>query len=369
VSTAIHVPIHEARDASYDVIVGRGTLAELPGLVRQRCPAHRYAVIADHRVAELHGAALLDRLLGAGLETLLVQFPSGEWNKSRETWAELTDQLLKAPLGRDGAVIAFGGGVAGDLAGFVAATYLRGIPYVQVPTTLLAMIDSSVGGKTGVDVPAGKNLVGAFHQPRLVLADVELLGTLPRPQLAAGMAEAIKHSVIADAAALELLSDSAALLEKDLERLEAVVTRSVEIKAGVVSRDEKEHGLRQILNFGHTIGHAVEALTGFELLHGEAVAIGMAVESRIAETLGVAEQGTQRAIVELLERFDLPKNIPEPLATEDLLEQMRTDKKARQETVRFALLRRIGEMSRTAEGEWTTPVERRVIAEAIAASR
>ena len=190
----IPVTIREQRDASYEVLVGRGALAELPRVLREACPAARYAVIADHRAAELHGAALTALLERAGLPATMFQFPSGEWNKSREQWAELTDQLLAAHIGRDGAVISFGGGVAGDLAGFVSATYLRGIPYVQVPTTLLAMIDSSIGGKSGVDVPAGKNLVGAFHQPRAVLADIDLLASLPRPHIAAGLAEAIKRS-------------------------------------------------------------------------------------------------------------------------------------------------------------------------------
>ncbi len=353
----VHVGVHETRDASYDVVAGCGVLEQLPALLEERCPAHAYAVIADHHVAQLHGAALMQALHAAGLTASLHAFPSGEWNTSRETWGQLTDALLAARLGRDGAIVAFGGGVAGDLAGFVAATYLRGIPYVQVPTTLLAMIDSSIGGKTGVDVPAGKNLVGAFHQPRFVLADVALLATLPRPQLAAGAAEAVKHGVIADAAyAAALCGDAAAILAKDLGALERAVVRSVEIKADVVSRDEKEAGLRQVLNFGHTVGHAVEAGAGYELLHGEAVAIGMAAEARLAEALGVAPTGLAHEVRAALERFALPLEIPESLANEALLDAMQSDKKARAGRVRCALPKTIGAMAQSADGEWTVDV-------------
>jgi 3-dehydroquinate synthase len=352
----IRVAIHEQRDASYDVFVGRGTLALLPALLRETCPATRYAIIADHKAADLHGAPLTALLEGAGLAAHLVQFPSGEWNKSREQWSELTDRLLAAELGRDSAVIAFGGGVAGDLAGFVAATYLRGIPYVQVPTTLLAMIDSSIGGKTGVDVAAGKNLVGAFHQPRAVVADVELLATLPKPQIAAGLAEAIKHGVIRDAAYLASLEDPAPLLARDLDRLAAAVRRSVEIKAAVVAEDEREAGVRSILNFGHTVAHAVEARSGYELLHGEAVAIGMCVEATLAEQIGVAEHGLAARIRSALERSHLPVTLPENITTDSLLESMHADKKARAGRLRCALPLRCGTMAQGRDGEWTHEV-------------
>src|SRR6185312_7677005 len=222
----------------------------------------------------------LERLRARGANVQLFEFPAGEWNKTRETWARLSDRLLEHQFGRDSAVIALGGGVVGDVAGFVAATYLRGIPYVQVPTSLLAMIDSSIGGKTGVDVTAGKNLIGAFHQPRLVVADLDVLSSLPRSQLAAGIAEAVKHGVIADAeyfAFLEATPD--AILRGDAAAVERLVTRSIEIKAAVVAEDEREMGRRAILNFGHTVGHAIEATVKYDMLHGEAVAIGMAYEA------------------------------------------------------------------------------------------
>jgi 3-dehydroquinate synthase len=367
--TAIHVPIHEARDASYDVIVGRGVLADLPALLQERCPAHTYAVIADRHVADLHAAPIMTALAAAGLDARLFTFTAGEWNKTRDTWSEVTDALLAARVGRDGAVIAFGGGVAGDLAGFVAATYLRGIPFVQVPTSLLAMIDSSVGGKTGVDAPAGKNLVGAFHQPRVVVADVDLLATLPRHQVAAGMAEAIKHGVIADAAYFATLTDVARVLARDLALLEPIVRRSVEIKAAVVAADEREKGRRQTLNFGHTVGHAVEATSGFELLHGEAVAIGMVVEAWIAEQCGIAGGGLREELAASLDRYALPTAIPGALGADALVAVMTGDKKVRSGALRFALPCRLGEMAQSTDGEWTVPVSEDIVRGAIEACR
>jgi 3-dehydroquinate synthase len=354
----------------YDVLVGRGLLAELPHLLAERCPAHGYALIADSRVDELYGGRVATLLEAAGLRASTFAFPAGEWNKVRATWADLCDRLLAAGVGRDGAVVALGGGVAGDLAGFVAATLHRGISYVQVPTTVLAMIDASIGGKTGVDLPAGKNLVGAFHQPRFVLADIDTLATLPRQHVAAGCAEAIKHGVVADAAYAAAVGEAAAAcLARRPEALTAVVERSVEIKAEVVAADAAEHGRRQTLNFGHTVGHAVESCSGYGLLHGEAVAIGMAVEGGLAERAGVAEPGTQARILELLARYDLPSRVPAALAPEDLLESMRRDKKVRRDQIRFALPATIGRMAQSADGEWTVRLDEPEIRAALAAGR
>lgn len=351
-------------------MVGRGLLADLPRALGERCPAHTYAVISDSRVAELYGSRVLKALRGAGLRADLFTFPCGEWNKTRVTWTELTDALLAARVGRDGAVVALGGGVTGDLAGFVAATYLRGIPFVQVPTTLLAMLDAAIGGKTGVDVPAGKNLVGAFHPPRFVLADVETLVTLPKAHVAGGMAEAIKHAVVADAAYLDaILADAAAIRARDIPALERVVTRSVAIKEEVVAADPRESGRRQVLNFGHTIAHAIEARSGYALTHGEAVAIGMTAESVLAEALGVAEPGLAAAVKSALEAFALPVTVPEELAAGDLLDTLQGDKKARAGTVRFALPQRVGAMPQRADGAWTVEVASDAILHALAATR
>src|SRR5437773_2523336 len=234
----VRVATAEQRTTSYDIIIGRGVLADLPDLAQAACPAARYAVITDSYVATLYGEKLVARCHDAPLHAELFAFPAGEASKTRETWASLSDRLLQRQFGRDCGVIALGGGVVGDVAGFGAATYLRGIPYIQVPTTLLAMIDSSIGGKTGVDVAGGKNLLGAFHQPRLVIADLDALGSLSSVQLSAGLAEAVKHGAIADAEYFGFLERQyAEIFGKHAPALERLVRRSVEIKAAIVALD------------------------------------------------------------------------------------------------------------------------------------
>ncbi|HYT05288.1 MAG TPA: 3-dehydroquinate synthase [Gemmatimonadales bacterium] len=365
----IRVPIVERRDASYDIVIGRGLLADLAALLRDGCPAARYAVVTDSHVAKLYGEQLVAKLHDAQVQVELLEFPAGEWNKTRETWATLSDKLLAAQFGRDSAVIALGGGVVGDVAGFVAATYLRGVPYVQLPTTLLAMIDSSIGGKTGVDVPAGKNLLGAFHQPRLVVADLDVLGSLAPAQLAAGMAEAVKHGVIADADYFAFLErEHGAVPAKNPDVLDRLVRRSVEIKAEVVAADEREAGRRAILNFGHTIGHAIEATAKFAVLHGEAVAIGMAHEARLAEALEIAVRGTADRIRGLLERCNLPVALPDDAAVDGMMAAMQLDKKARGGAVRFALPSAVGTMHGGAKQGWTVTAPERVVREILGAS-
>jgi len=292
-------------------------------------------------------------------KTDVLIIPAGESNKTRDTWARLTDQMLAKGYGRDSTVIALGGGVVGDLAGFVAATFMRGIPVVQVPTTLVAMVDASIGGKTGVDTYLGKNLVGVFHFPAAVLIDPQVLATLPVRELRAGFAEIVKHGVIAnDAYFREVASSVRNLLDKggpESDRMLSVIVQSIEIKADVVSRDEREDGLRKTLNFGHTIGHAVELVSGFSLLHGEAVAIGMALEGRLAERIGVAQAGTAEAIIEALRTAGLPTELPRPFEKGAVLEAMRSDKKARSGKTMFALPLRIGAMAGADTG-WTVSV-------------
>ena len=353
----IRVPLVEKRDASYDILIKAGLVRQLDTILQEYCPAAAYAVISDSHVGKLFGEDIVKRLSAIGSRAELLTFPAGEWNKTRETWASLSDRMLAAPFGRDSAVIALGGGVVNDVAGFVAATYLRGVPLVQVPTSLLAMIDSSIGGKTGVDVPAGKNLLGAFHQPRVVVADPDLLGSLSSVQLAAGLAEAVKHGVIADAAYFAFLeAEYAAIFAKHAPALERLVRRSVEIKAAVVAQDEREQGRRAILNFGHTVGHAIEATSKYEVLHGEAVAIGMVYEGRLAESLGIAAAGTVRRITSVLERLHLPTERPDGSQVDDLLTAMRADKKVRAGEIRLALPSAIG-TAHGSDGEgWTVAV-------------
>ncbi len=361
----VRVPLPHERDASYDIVIDRRLLAELPNLVRDVCPAARYAVITDSHVRPLYGDQALAACERAGLSAQLFAFPAGERNKTRETWADLSDRMLGARFGRDSAVLAIGGGVVGDVAGFVAASYLRGIPWVQVPTTLLAMIDASIGGKTGVDVPAGKNLLGAFHQPRLVVADLDLLTTLAANQLAAGLAEAVKHGVIADAAYFESLEREAGrILAREAEALTRVVCRAVEIKAEVVAADVREAGRRAVLNFGHTVGHAIEATSRYEVLHGEAVAMGMHCEARVAERLGIAARGIADRIAGLLRRLSLPIERPDRSSPDDLIAAMLYDKKSRGGRIRLSLPARIGAMYHDG-GTWTVEVPEAALRAAI----
>ena len=254
-----------------------------------------------------------------------------------------------AGFGRDSAIVALGGGVTGDMAGFVAATYLRGVPLVQVPTTLLAMIDASIGGKTGVDTPAGKNLVGAFHHPALVLIDPRLLSTLPTEEVRSGLAEAIKHGVIADAAYFAWIATQLRQIlhgdQPDDATSMHLVRRSVEIKVQVVRADTREGGLRKILNFGHTIAHAIELVTGFGVSHGAAVSIGMVAEARLAEHLKLAEAGLADAITTVCDAAGLPVRLPDGVSATEVVSATRTDKKAREGHVEYALPTALGAMA------------------------
>lgn len=346
----------------YDVYIYAGCLESAGEEIADACPAHRYAVVSDSHVAELHAERLLNSCKRSGLDVKLFKFPAGEWNKSREVWSTLTDALIKSGFGRDCAVIAFGGGVAGDLAAFVAATYMRGIPVVQIPTTLLAMVDSSVGGKTGVDTEAGKNLVGAFHQPRLVLIDPTILKTLAAPQLAAGLAEVLKHGLICDAAYFDrVASELDAIFGRDPDLLAEVIARSVEIKAQVVSHDTYESGYRRILNFGHTVAHAQETISRYGWLHGEAVAMGMVAEARIGEALGVTQPGVAARIQEAVEAARLPVELDEEVGADRFFEVLEVDKKRSGGQTRYTLLADVGRIAGSADGGWTHEVDEDLI--------
>ena len=349
------------------ILVAPGLLARVGAFARQAAPAHRYALITDSNVHPLYAGRIESQFEPGTLDILAI--PAGESNKTRETWSRLTDQMLAKGYGRDSAVIALGGGVVGDLAGFVAATFMRGVPVIQVPTTLIAMVDASIGGKTAVDTPAGKNMVGAFHQPAAVIIDPHLLATLPLRELRAGFAEVVKHGVIADEPYLrEVAGSVSGLLSAGGsmgDSMLSLIVRSVEIKADVVSRDEREEGLRKILNFGHTIGHAVELVSGFSLLHGEAVAIGMALESELAERIGLAQTGTAATVATTLQAAGLPTALPRGIEGGAVIEAMRSDKKGRSGKMRFALPLRIGAMA-GADSGWTVSVTDEQLREVLA---
>jgi 3-dehydroquinate synthase len=347
---------HTVSLSTYRVIVEHGALDRVGELARDAAPAYRYAIITDSVVGPLYATRVAASLGDARADILTIE--TGERYKTRESWSRLTDELLALGCGRDTTVIALGGGVVGDLAGFVAATFMRGIPVVQLPTSLLAMIDASVGGKTGVDTPAGKNLVGAFHPPALVVADPAALSTLPVEQLRSGLAEAIKHGVIADDRYFDrVVGMLPALLSNPSgpEMLE-LIGRSIEIKADVVGRDERESGVRKTLNFGHTLGHAIESESGYQLLHGEAVAIGMVLESALAERMGVAQAGTLHRVREAVERAGLPATRPSGIEPARILTSTRSDKKARRGAAEYALPARIGVMAGE-ETDWAIEVQ------------
>jgi 3-dehydroquinate synthase len=330
---------------SYSVRIAAGLRDQFVAEIIAVAPAHRFAIVTDVNVAPHYSDPLVASLSAHGRVSLHV-IPAGETHKTRETWARVTDELLDAGCARDTTLVALGGGVVGDLGGFVAATFMRGIPVVQCPTSLLAMIDASIGGKTGVDTAAGKNLVGAFHPPAVVLADVEVLRTLPIAHRRAGLAEAFKHGVIADAEYLASLDRQAeAIVSGDSVATLDAVARSVEIKAKIVLSDMREHGLRKTLNFGHTLGHAIEQASGYALMHGECVAIGMVLEARLAERMGVADRGTAAEIERILRRAELPVSRPAHLHADIVLEATRLDKKSRGGAVEYALPVRIGEMA------------------------
>lgn len=332
-------------ERSYRIQIGGGLLPRLgPECARLKLGT-RCAVITDSNVGPLYGKAALGSLREAGFDPLLITLPAGEQAKHLRHVQACYDQLAAQRLERRSFVVALGGGVVGDLAGFVAATYLRGVAFVQVPTSLLAQVDSSVGGKVGVNLKAGKNLVGAFHQPRLVLCDLDTLGTLPDRELRAGLAEVIKYGIIFDAPFFRRLErDLEKLLALDAKTLAAVVARCCQIKAEVVAQDETEGGLRAILNFGHTVGHAIEAISGYgKYLHGEAISIGQVAAARLSAALKELPSRDLERIRTIFERAGLPVRIRLSASQrERLLAAMRLDKKVTSGEVRFVLAESMG---------------------------
>lgn len=342
----------ELGERSYPVHVGRGLIGRVGALIRERLSsASRCAVVTSKAILGIHGDALMEALDEAGIEAITALVPDGEEAKTWSCAERLIGELLENRLDRKSAVVAFGGGAVGDLSGFVSAIFLRGVSLVQVPTTLLAQVDSSLGGKAAVNHPMGKNLVGAFHQPSLVVSDPELLMTLPRREVLSGMAEVVKHGVVADSDLFDYIEKrSGDLVDADPDALTHVVRSSVAIKAGLVSRDERDtKGVRAVLNYGHTAGHALETLTGHELRHGEAVAMGMEIAAKISAEVGYIEEVDVERQSSLLEKLGL-RRAPPTLEVESIVEIMRRDKKAEMGSIRFVLPTGIG----------TTPVLRAV---------
>ena len=330
---------------SYDIKIGTGLLARVGHECARLSLSRRCVIISDRNVGPRYGQAAREALAKAGFATALITIPAGETAKSLKTLEACYTQLAAQRLERKSFIVALGGGVVGDLAGFVAATYLRGLPFVQVPTTLLAQVDSSVGGKVGLNLKAGKNLVGAFHQPRLVLCDLDALASLPKREYCAGLAEVIKYGIIYDAGLFRRLErDLPKLLRRDQRTLAAVVARCCEIKADIVRQDETESGLRAILNFGHTIGHALEAISHYgKYLHGEAIAIGQVAAAKLsAQVLGLPAEEVDR-IERIFQRAGLPTQVKVNAPhRQKILTAMTLDKKVSGGEIKFVLARRIG---------------------------
>lgn len=320
----------------YDVLVGR--VDQVGNLLQER-GLRNPIIVTDEHVANFHAERVMTSLRNAGFAPKIIAVPAGEAHKNLETIQKLWHGFLEHGLDRKSTVIALGGGVIGDIAGFVASTYMRGIHWVCVPTTLLSMVDASLGGKTGFDLPEGKNLIGSFYPPRLVLADPQLLRTLPEPEFISGLAEVVKHGMISDPQLFELCARG---LDCVKDNLEQIVRQAMAVKIRVIEEDPYEKGFRAALNLGHTIGHAVELVSKFQLRHGEAVSIGMVTEAKLAERLAVAGPGLSDRIRTVLSALGLPVQIPEELPREEILRAMKVDKKKDADAIRFALPAEIG---------------------------
>jgi 3-dehydroquinate synthase len=323
------------------VLVDAGLLRQLGNYTRKCLPSEKCAIISDSNVAPLFADCITKSLNSAGFRWTLITIRAGEKSKTLEQVAVICDRMIAAGLDRQSFVVGLGGGMIGDISGFVAAIYHRGIPHVQIPTTLLAMVDSSIGGKTGVDTRAGKNLIGAFHQPSLVIDDLDLLKTLPRRQFNQGFAEIIKHAVIADAKMFRMLQSWKAGAAPALQR---VIKRNIQIKSRIVMKDERDRtGQRAVLNFGHTVGHAIERVGNYrKFLHGEAVSLGMVAACAISMKRAGLPPDQRAAIVDLLERFGLPTRLPPKFPRKKILDAVNFDKKFESGEVRFVVTPCVG---------------------------
>jgi len=334
---------------SYNIHIGPDLLMQTALKLKEIGFSDKLVIITDPTVKSLYGNTLKQSLTGSDFKVIILEVPEGEEQKSLETAGRLYQELANAYAERTTPILALGGGVIGDLAGFVAATYLRGVPLVQIPTTLLAQCDSSIGGKVAVDHAQLKNYIGAFHQPRLVISDITTLKTLPTGELSDGLAEAIKYGVICDEELFTYLEQNLDQIKSlDDEALETIVFRSAKIKAEVVEKDERDFGLRHILNYGHTVGHAIESVSDFKVRHGEAVAMGMLAAARISNRLGMLDKNEVTRLRSVISRAGLPTEIPS-LHLERLIQAIRHDKKILQGKIKFVLPKSIGNVSITDE--------------------
>lgn len=363
-----HVNLKKVVDDSYDISVGYELQSELiddlkNGLVGK---LHKAAIITDSIVKELYADGIGEALKAAGYDVDIFVFPEGEKSKTREVKANIEDQMLAKGYRRDCFIIAVGGGVVTDLAGFLAGTYGRGIPFINYATTLLSAADASVGGKTAVDTPLATNLIGIFNQPKKVYIDIATWKTLPERQIISGLAETIKHACLADAEFFDYLDEHMEdILKLDREACEHISRENCRIKYEVVMQDERESGLREVLNLGHTVGRAVETVSDYVLMHGEAVSIGMVAEVNLAKKLGYLSEEDRVRVIDLLKKAGLPVEIPDYIDREALVKKLYTDKKVRDGKLRFVLQDAIGHIKEFGENVYATPVEEAVAREVI----
>lgn len=366
------VELKKVVDDSYPIEIGFGLMDRLVQDIRNGLAGsiQKFAVITDSIVEGLYAKPIADKLQEAGFLVDVFSFPEGEKSKTRETKAMIEDAMLAKQYRRDCCIIAVGGGVVTDLAGFIAGTYGRGVPFINYATTLLAAADASVGGKTAVDTPLATNLIGLFNQPEKVYLDIATWKTLPPRQISSGMAETIKHACLADREFFDFLSDNMdRILHLDASACEHMAEVNCRIKYQVVMKDERESGLREVLNLGHTVGRAIETVSGYRLLHGEAVAIGMVAQVQLAKKLGYVSEEEVLKVTELLERAGLPTAIPEYIDREALVKKLYTDKKVKNGQLRFVVQKGIGAIVEFSEGVYATPVSEETAREIILSMR
>jgi 3-dehydroquinate synthase len=353
-------------DFSYEIVIGRDLFPQIADYLKSANLASKYAIITDTNVQKhLHPARLYSALNQKGLESEVFVFEAGEENKTVATWDRISNDIARAGFGRDSSIIALGGGVVGDLAGFIAATFDRGVPYIQVPTTVLAQADSSVGGKVAVDTPHGKNRRGAFYHPKRVFIDIDTLRTLPYAEYANGLAETVKHAIIEDRDYLFYIQENLNLIDsRDPEIFLELAKANCSIKANIVEQDPNEKGPRRKLNYGHTVGHAIEKLSDYKIHHGHAVSIGMMVAARISRNLEYMESKEIAMQEKLLRNLGLPVNIPKEMTADEIIKQTLTDKKAAKGKARYCLPKEVGTML-SFNGQYVTEVPEEVVRSAL----
>ncbi len=339
----IRINLDRRSNLSYEIFIESNIFDRIGLLIAKKNVAKRYVVISDSNVSSLYGEQFLGILRGVNLPADLIEFPAGEASKNIDTVLTIVRKLIEMGVDRSSALIALGGGVTGDIVGFIASIYMRSIPYIQVPTSLLAQVDSSIGGKTGIDLPEGKNLLGAFFQPKMVFTDLQFLATLPDEEFNNGLAEIIKYGIIDDVDLFHLLeTEGEAIRNRDAAVLEEIIGRACRIKGGIVEIDEKDEGIRRILNFGHTLGHAMEAASGYTLSHGNAVSVGMIAAAKISEKTKHLSSGERDMIEKIIKNMGLLHKIPESIKTDDIISRMKMDKKKEGNIIHFVFLKKLG---------------------------